>query len=185
MNKIRLAGRILTAIFLVSTIGLAIKVVVNAIITDLGATATTGTGRIPPAVTVITIDPAIGIIIQTIIADLGVTPATAAGRVAIAVFLVCAVDLVITVIVDTIIAHFRIVTALADRCIGTLAISAIHLSVAVIIRRVVADLGSTGIDRRVVVITINATAVPALGSKAVTITVSTGRSRTKITGVII
>jgi hypothetical protein len=185
MGNTRLAGRIPAAVFLVGTVGLAVEVVVFAIVTDLGAAATPGTGRIPAAVAVSAIDIVIAVIVQAIVADLGVTSAaTAAGRVTVAVFLVRAVDLVVAVVVDAVVADLGLCPALAHKCIGALIIVAVCIVVAIIVGCIVTDLGCTGVDGGIVVVTINFTAAPAFGCKAVTVIIGTFSSRTEIGRVI-
>jgi hypothetical protein len=61
-----LASGVFSAVFLVGAVTLAIEVIVDAVIADLGTTATAGAGRIPVAVTVIAVNLAVTVVVEAV-----------------------------------------------------------------------------------------------------------------------
>ncbi len=102
------AERISAAIFPVGAVGLAVAVVVDAIITDLGiasATAVTRAGWILTATLLVSaVDLVIAVVIDTGITDLGATAGVALRRAA--ALAVIAVGIIIAAVINGIIADF-------------------------------------------------------------------------------
>ena len=129
----------------VCTVGFAIAIIVDTIITDFSGTAVTARGVVP-AIAVLAVDPAVTIVVDAVIADLRGTATAIADRVAVTVLSVRTIHLLVTVIVDTVVADFGFAACLSNRGIYALVVIAVHISIAVIVCRVVTDFRGAGVD---------------------------------------